>query len=168
MFETIVKYAAGITAIVAAVTLLVTVIRTFIEYTKQNSLKRFEKYSELNAAWGNDKNIQMIIKLLDEDPKRKLRTLSFSKKRAFVDFYEGIAVMRYSGLMKKRIAYYMFGYYTIRCSESEYFWSSLEKEEKERDRHYWSLFRRFASEMKHIEEDIMAGRENPDKWKFYF
>jgi hypothetical protein len=75
----------------------------------------------------------MIIKLLDEDPRHKLRTLSFAKKRAFVEFYEDIAVMRYSGLLKKRIAYYMFGYYTIRCNESEDFWFNLEKE---KDQHY--------------------------------
>jgi putative heme iron utilization protein len=118
MFETIAKYAAGITAIVAVGTFLVTNIRSFIEYSRQNSLKRFEKYTELAGNWAEDKNIQMIIKLLDEDPTHKLRTLPFESKRAFLEFYEDIAIMRYSGLMKKRIAYYMFGFYTIRCYDT--------------------------------------------------
>ena len=163
MFETIVKYAAGISAVVAVVTLLVTIIRSYIEYTKQNLLKRFEKYAELSANWFEDKNIQAIIELLDEDPKHKLRTLPFTKKEAFVGFYEEIAVMLYSGLLNKRIAFYMFGYYTVRCFESKDFWHNLDM-----DKYYWSLFRRFANEMKQIEQDISAGRDNPDNWKFEF
>jgi hypothetical protein len=165
MFETIVKYAAGITAIVAVGAFLVTNIRSFIEYSRQNSLKRFEKYTELAGNWAEDKNIQMIIKLLDEGPPHKLRTLPFENKRAFLEFYEDIAIMRYSGLMKKRIAYYMFGFYTIRCNESHDFWFNLEEE---KEKHWWSLFRRFAAEMKQIEQDISLGRENPEKWKFKF
>lgn len=150
-------------AVVAVITFLVPIIRFYIEYTKQNLLKRFEKYSELSANWSADKNIQAIIKLLDEDPKHKLRTLPFEKKEAFVGFYEEIAVMFYSGLLKKRIAFYMFGYYTIRCYESKDFWHNLEK-----DKYYWSLFKRFANEMKQIDEDIVAGRDNPDNWEYEF
>jgi hypothetical protein len=165
MFETIVKSAAGIMAVVAVVTFLVTNIRSFIEYAKENSLKRFEKYTELAGNWAEDKNIQTIIKLLDDDPKHKLRSLPFEKKRAFIEFYEDIAVMRYSGLLKKRIAYYMFGFYTIRCNESDDFWLNIEGE---KDKHYWSLFKRFANEMKQIENDISLGHEKPEKWKFKF
>jgi hypothetical protein len=127
------------------------------------SRDRFEKYAELSDNWVEDKNIQTIIKLLDDDPKHTLRTLSFDKKEAFVGFYEEIALMLYSGLLKKQIAFYMFGYYTIRCDESADFWRTLDK-----NKYYWSLFRRLANDMQKIEQDILAGRENPDTWEFEF
>ena len=49
--------------------------------------------------------------------------------------------------------------------ESHDFWFDLEEE---KEKHWWSLFRRFAVEMKQIEQDISLGREIPDKWKFKF
>jgi hypothetical protein len=157
--KTILDNTAAVSAIVAAVT----VVRWYVAYRKQNMFRRFEKYSELSVGWFQDKNVQEIIKLLDDDPGHKLRNLPFERKEAFVGVYEEIAIMLYSGLLKKHIAFYMFGYYTVRCYENKDFWYNLDQK-----KYYWSLFRRFAEEMKQMEAAILTGDDHPDKWAFKF
>jgi AAA15 family ATPase/GTPase len=163
-FTYVVQNAAGITAIVGAIALIVTVIRAVLEYSKQNHLARFEKYAELSKDWYGDKDIQEIIVLLGDDPNGRLAKIHISKKEAFVGYYEEIALMLESGILKKQIAYYMFGYHTILCYENGNFWT---KEMDLNDR-YWTLFRRFAKLMKKIDGDVLAGKEKIDKWKFRF
>jgi hypothetical protein len=163
-FADVVQNAAGITAIVGIIALIVTVIRAALDYSKQNLLARFEKYEELSKDWSDDKEIQEIIVLLDDDPQGKLATIHPSKKEAFVGYYEEIALMLESGLLKKRIAYYMFGYHTIRCYENKNFWT----DDMEFESPYWSLFRRFAEQMKRIDGDVRAGREKIEEWQFRF
>jgi hypothetical protein len=163
-FQAIVADAPGITAIVGATVLIVTVFRAVYEYSKQNLLARFEKYTNLSKGWSEDKDIQEMIVLLDDDPQGKLINIHYSKKEAFVGFYEEIALMLESGLLKQQIAYYMFGYHTIRCYESKDFWTK----EMDLESRYWTLFRRFAEQMKKIDEDVRAGREKINEWKFRF
>jgi hypothetical protein len=163
-FADIVRNAAGVTAIVGVIALIVTVIRAALEYSKQNLLARYEKYGELSKDWSDDKDIQEIIVLLEDDPHGKLAKIHFSKKEAFVGYYEEIALMVESGLLKRRIAYYMFGYHTILCYENKSFWTN----DMELEGPYWSLFRRFAEQMKKIDSDVHAGREKISDWKFRF
>jgi hypothetical protein len=159
-----VQNATGITAIVGVFALLVTVIRALYEYSKQNRLARFDKYEQLSKGWSEDKEIQEIISLLDDDPQGELLKMPRSRKEAFVGVYEEIALMLESGILKKQIAYYMFGYHTIRCYENKDFWTK----EMDRESPYWTLFRRFAQQMKKIDDDVHTGREKLDRWKFRF
>lgn len=55
--------------------------------------------------------------------------------------------MMNSGLVRKDVAHYMFGYYAIRCWESEHFWSEVNRKSI-----YWALFRDFVEKMKAIEK----------------
>lgn len=75
------------------------------------------------------------------------KIISFRHKRSLVGFFEEIALMMNSGLLKPRIAHYMFGYYAIACWKSEAFWSNMN-----RDSIYWALFKDFAEKMQQIEE----------------
>jgi hypothetical protein len=163
-FADVVQNAAGITAIVGVIALIVTVIRAVFEYSKQNLLARFEKYDELSKGWSEDKEIQEIILLLDDDPRGQLLKMHRSRKEAFVGVYEEIALMLESGIIKKQIAYYMFGYHTILCYENKDFWTT----EMDLEHRYWTLFRRFAEQMKKIDDDVQAGREKINEWKFRF
>lgn len=153
-FEDIVRNAAGITATVGAITLAVTIVRGVLEYSKQNRLARYEKYAELSKDWSENKDIQEIIVLLDDDPQHKLLKINNAEKEAFIGFYEEIALMLESRILKERIAYYMFGYYTIRCYDNQGFWTDMDRESP-----YWSLFRRFAKKMKKIDDAVLAGSE---------
>ena len=67
--------------------------------------------------------------------------------RSFLRYFEEIALMVNSGLLRKDVAHYMFGYYAIRCWESDYFWTHLNRQGP-----YWALFREFAGEMARMEK----------------
>jgi hypothetical protein len=153
-FTDIVQNAAGISATVATLTLLVgmvTLIKTLFEYTNQNSMKRFEKFQEMRKRFKEDTRFQEICFLLEDDSKQ-LQEVHFKDKRDFLGFFEEIALMHNSSLLKTQVAHYMFGYYAIRCYESENFWRGVN-----RNSYYWAIFCKFARDMKAIEETILDG-----------
>jgi hypothetical protein len=49
-------------------------------------------------------------------------------------------------LIRKNVAYYMFGYFALQCWRSNNFWHGINK-----DAYYWSFFIRFAGQMQRIE-----------------
>ena len=51
-----------------------------------------------------------------------------------------------SKLINSDVAHYMFGYYAVRCINSNHFWQGMEKESP-----YWALFQHFAKCMKEFE-----------------
>ena len=63
-----------------------------------------------------------------------------------------------SGLIKKEVVHYMFGYYVTCCWKSDNFWC----ESVSRDSAYWCLFRRFAEQMNEIEfsDDFRLDTDN--------
>jgi hypothetical protein len=61
--------------------------------------------------------------------------------------FEEVTLLMNSGLIRKPVAHYMFGYYAIRCWESENFWSDVN-----RDSPYWAALRTFVDEMKNVED----------------
>ena len=84
-FSNVVQNAAGISAIVAALTLLVgvgTLAKTLAEYTNQNSMKRFEKFQEMRKRFKEDKHLQEICFLLEDDSPT-LREVHFKQKKNF-------------------------------------------------------------------------------------
>jgi hypothetical protein len=89
---------------------------------------------------------QEICALLEADDQ-KLDEVPFKDKRDLLGFFEEVALMMNSGLIRKNVAHYMFGYYAIRCWESEHFWSNVNRESI-----YWALFRDFATTMKTMEK----------------
>jgi hypothetical protein len=85
-------------------------------------------------------------------------TEPFKEKRDLLGFFEEIALMMNSGLIRNEVAHYMFGYYAIKCWESKYFWSTVYRESI-----YWSLFRDFVEQMKQIEQSFQY---NKRKFRF--
>jgi hypothetical protein len=156
------QYGTMLTGAAAALAFLLPFVKSIYEYSKENSLKRFEKYQAITRQWNENADTQEIVRLLDEDPEL-LTNYDVKKKEDFIDRYEDVAVMYESGLMRRSITFYMFGYYAIRCYESKHFRAGIDLNSP-----YYTLFRRFAKEMKQIEGDVAQNRDNPEKWKFNF
>jgi hypothetical protein len=149
-FSDIVQNAAGISAIVASLSFLVgavTLIKTRAEYIQQNSMKRFEKFQEMRKRFKEDDTLTEICFLLEEDSDKLRDDVHFKQKLDFLGFFEEVALMHNSGLLRTSIAHYMFGYYAIRCYQSEKFWSNVN-----RGSHYWALFGSFARKMEEREK----------------
>lgn len=56
--------------------------------------------------------------------------------------------------MLSPVSHYMFGYYALRCWESQHFWADVN-----RDSSYWALFRDFVEQMKQAEDSFKYERE---------
>ena len=95
--------------------------------------------------FANEKFLE-ICACLDND-EAKLKDLPWKDKRDFLGFFEEVALMVNSRLIRLPVAHYMFGYYALLCWRSEKFWGDLE-----RGSIYWALFRDFAERLAEEEQ----------------
>jgi hypothetical protein len=148
------EYAPGVSAAIAALALVAGGIKFGLEYRKQNSLRRFETFHKMRDIGRNDPFISEAIDCLRDFERGKpgaadrLREMDIKKKHRFLAFFEEVAIMHDSGLIKTDVAHYMFGYFCIRCLEVDEFWIGIEQRS-----YYWSLFMRFARLMQQIEAE---------------
>lgn len=141
--------AKSIAILLSAIVAALTFIKAVIEYTKQNAQKRAELFTKLRESFKAGERFTPLFELLDQDDEA-LAELPYPVKQDFLGFYEDIALLVNSGLLKRPVAHYMFAYYAIRCWESKYFWQNMN-----RDSVYWSLFRKFVEDMKAVERKLM-------------
>ena len=119
------------------------------EYSRQGAQKRAEHFVELRKRFQeNDIFKDMCQELEDDSPSLAKRP--FKEKRELLGFFEDIALMVYSNLVRKNVVHYMFGYYMIRCWKSDNFWKSLNRECE-----YWALFKHFAEEMEKFDSTFV-------------
>ncbi len=139
---------------------LLTLIKGVLEYAKNNAMKRAEYFSQLHRQLKEVVVLSRICDLLDTD-SAELAGLSYSEKYQFLAFFESVALMVNSRLLREDVAQYMFSYYAILCYESRNFWSDISKESQ-----YWSLFCSFARRMKALESRYANKRSHYEKLTF--
>jgi hypothetical protein len=138
-----------IATIAGVVIALAALIKGVFEYVKQGAQKRAEQFVEMRKRFKENETFRELAELIENnDPK--LGSESFKNKLYYTGFFEEVALMVNSGLIKSEVAHYMFGYYAIRCWDNEYFWNDLNRETP-----YWALFRDFVAKMKKIESSFV-------------
>jgi hypothetical protein len=154
-------FSAIIAAFSAIIGALVFALAVF-SYTKQNALRRFEAFQKMRQLAREDPAIIEVVNCLrDKDPK--LANLERRKKYRFLSFYEEIAFMHESRLIRTTVAHYMFGFFCVQCLQNSAFWENI-KDDK--DSYYWSLFIRFATLMQEVEKEKLrehASLSNTEK-----
>jgi hypothetical protein len=110
----------GLSLVVAAGTL----VKTVGEFRLQNRLKRFEKYQEMNKFYTGDPTLTTLRDALRTGGE-VLATHDVIEKYKFMAFYEDIAMMRQSGLMRMEVAAYLFGYDAREASSHPEFVANL-------------------------------------------
>jgi hypothetical protein len=154
-----------ITAVVAVLTFAVgvgTFLKAILEYKRQNRAKRFEIFQGLNKRFDEPQFVQ-LREMLDCDSPA-LVTTDYVWKHNFLGFFEEIAISVNSDVMDAKVAFYMFGYYAIRCWKSENFW--LGDKMLEKNSVYWSLFEAFATRMMKMEAQLGSGYIDTNKLRF--
>jgi len=136
----------NIATIVGVIIALFTFLKGMIEYIRQGSQKRAEHFNTMRKKFKENNIFKNICTLLENDDE-KLKDIDFADKRDFLGFFEEIALMMNSKIIKKEVVHYMFGYYAIRCWESKNFWTDVNKNSI-----YWSLFIEFTITMKKVEK----------------
>jgi len=142
---------------IGAIIAVSSLVLSIIEYKRQGSQKRAEHFLGIRNRLKTDPAFQKIVNMLETDAP-ELAEVPFIEKREFLGALEEVALMMNSGLIRPEVAFYMFGYDSIRCWESVRFWSDVNREAL-----YWALFRRFAERMKELED---AEALDPDKLRF--
>ena len=137
--------ATDIAAIIGAAIALMTLVTGLAEYRRQGAQGRVERFVEIRKRLKEDEAFKNIAELVEADSPR-LKEIPFRDKRDYLGLLEEVALHLNSGLIRKEVAHYMFGYYAIRCWKSRYFWKNVN-----RDSYYWALFRDFVSEMEKVE-----------------
>ena len=142
------EYKDAATAVGVLVALL-TLVKGVYEYAKQGAQKRAEQFVEMRRRFKENDPFKEIASLIEQnDPK--LSSVAFKDKLYYVGFFEEVALMVNSDLIKPEVAHYMFGYYAIRCWENDMFWRDVN-----RNTPYWSLFTAFVTKMKAIEDSFV-------------
>jgi hypothetical protein len=138
--------ARNVATIVGVAIAALALVKGLYEYSQQGRQKRAEHFIAMRKRFKeNAAFIELCDLLEDEDPK--LAQMPFKQKRDFLGFFEEVAIMVNSRLLRPEVAHYMFGYYIIDCWRSDSFWQNLD-----RDSNYVSLFKNFALEMIAIED----------------
>lgn len=131
-----------VSIIVAGVVTLITFMAGVIQYARQGRHQRAAHFVEMRRRFLEDPNFRDILNFLAADDPR-LRETPVQDRRNFVGFMEEVALMVNSKILDARVAHYMFGYYALLADRSEHLWDGLDKGSE-----YWSVFRRFASQMR--------------------
>jgi len=134
------------TSIVAVITL----IKGYLEYRLTTKQKRSELYESYRKKLKENKSISDVVEALETD-NGNLKEMPRINKYAFLGFYEDIALLVNTGLIKPEIAHYMFGYYAIECWKNDEFWNDINRES-----HYWRVFREFVEKMSDLEDRKMT------------
>jgi hypothetical protein len=98
----------------------------------------------MRKRFKDNKDFIMICNYLENDDA-KLKEIDFSLKRDFIGFFEELALLLNSGLIKKYVALNMFGYYALDCDSSKNFWEGYDRGENHT---YITTFENFIDDMK--------------------
>ena len=144
----------ALTIIVAAITGLLglgTFIKAILEYRLQGRQKRAELFDTLKNRLRTDQRLSNVTALLEDDSE-ELRNIPQMDKYYFLGFFEQIAIAVNSGLIKKNVAHYFFGYFARCCWDSKNFWLLNDNGVILKNEYYWATFRKFVEDMKKIEK----------------
>jgi hypothetical protein len=140
------------------VLVLLTIIATLLgifkglqEYIKQGREKRAQTFFQLEKEFFEKEITRQICKLLETDSV-ELKNISYEDKIKFIGFFEKIALLINSDLLKKEIAFYVYGFYIEKCSVSVNFWD----EELDKNSPYWELFHQLSYQLKEINIDKIS------------
>lgn len=156
-----------IASFILALVGLITLIFGLFQYKKGLLQKRSEQFLRMRERYVDNPEFQELFLLLETDDER-LRNLPYKIKLKFLGFYEELALMVNSGLIKKEVAFYMFAYHAIRIWESNNFWffnntRETSSSEFNRESIYWSLFKKFTLDMCEYQKCFIQKMENDKK-----
>jgi hypothetical protein len=144
---------AAIIAAVGVAAALFTFVKALFEYSKQNRQKRAEHFSYLRRRLKDNPSFSHICELLEYDDS-ELRTTPYAQKRDFLGFFQELAILVNSKLVRIEVAHYMFGYYALRCWNSSHFWRNEEGQWMNKEDRHWRLFDHFAKRLEAIEKNF--------------
>src|SRR5258708_5691044 len=112
--------AKDLATIVVGVIALITLAKGVVEYIRQGAQKRAEMYIDFEKRFLENEKFREICHLLETDDV-KLKEVPFGDKLHFLGFFEQVALLLNSNLIRVDVAHYMFGYYAVQAEKSKHF-----------------------------------------------
>jgi hypothetical protein len=139
--------------IVGGAIAFITLWQGLFQYTRQNHAARANQFIQMRRRFLEEKSFQEILTLIHENCD-DISTKSIQDRRNLVGYFEEVALMVNSGLIRPEVAHYMFGYYVVLIDDCEKFWEGLDRQGD-----YWAVFRAFVGKMRtmSVAEDIRSG-----------
>jgi len=120
---------------------LTTFFSGMFEYIRQGHQHRAANFLQMRRRFLEDPLFREILNLMATNSP-EVKNTPIQDRRNFVGFLEEVALMVNSGLIRKEVAHYMFGYYVLLTDRCDNFWDGLD-----RDSQYWSVFRQLSKQM---------------------
>jgi len=127
-------------------------IKGIFEFSRQNAMRRLELFQSMRKRFEESPSIKRVRDALESDGKDAFATLTKNDKVDFLAFYEDLALMVDTRMMRFDIAQYWFSFYVIMANDEDAFWVGLDP-----NLPYWKVVRQFAAKMK-LAEANLAGQ----------
>ncbi|MCE9558296.1 MAG: hypothetical protein K8R88_05035 [Armatimonadetes bacterium] len=95
-----------------------------------------------------DTNFKELLNLIIQGSP-EVAECCMQDRRNLAGFFEELALMMNSGLLRPKVVYLMFGHYALLIDQCDAFWMGLERESK-----YWIVFRGFIQEMERVGRQV--------------
>lgn len=143
----------------AQIALVIVAVVTFLlgvwEYRRQGAQRRAEHFLTMAQRLEEDPMFKEICNWLESDDP-KLKDVPYPDKVNFLWYFEAVAMLMHSDLVRKELVHYWFSYYALSCWESKNFWKPGESGFAiGRDSIYWILFKAFVEDMQQVEKDLL-------------
>jgi hypothetical protein len=122
------ELAKDIFTVVSVIIALAVFIKGLVEYVHSNAVRRYEKFHQMSIRFDENSDIQKVCELL-HNPNASTGPLTKQQKEVFICFMEEVYFMMNSGIIKRDLALYSFGYYAKMALCNEKFWQGLDKNE---------------------------------------
>lgn len=127
---------------------LITGVFGIYEYREQGKVQRVQYFLEMRHRFKDNQEFQMISDAILND-KNVLTSFTHRQRANYAGFFSEVALLVEAGYVSPEVAYYMFGFYAIECSDREDFWGDLTPKSKN-----WVPFFDFADKMRKMELTI--------------
>lgn len=144
--------------IIGVIVTIFVFFKGILEYSHQNAMRRLELFQSMRKRFEESAPIQRVREALESEKEDSLAALSKKDKVDFLAFYEDLALMVDSGLMRSEIAQYWFSFYILMANDEQGFWADLDA-----NLPYWKVVRQFATDMQRAEEKM--ARQNQAKFQ---
>jgi len=137
-----ISFAKDISIIIAGIVAFVTFAFGLSEYLKRNKQDRAAHFIAMRRRFLETPEFRRLLEMLHMGDEEIARA-PVQDKRNFIGFFEEVALLVNSGLLRRDVAHYMYGHYVLLADESDGFWQNLD-----RGSIYWTVFRKFAADMR--------------------
>ena len=131
----------------------------YLEYRSSNKLRNLQTFLDLESRYWSNPTFRQIIACLDDGTDESAETLQhipLEDKIMFLAYYEKIILMADSGVLRRDVVNYFFGYYAMAAWKNDDFWTPPALT---RDDPYWGRYKTFCDDFERRENSWINPRK---------